>query len=345
MIAWSALPLSLIVAALVVAALVVTTAGTWMATVADRLADRTGVGEAIAGGVFLGASTSLSGIVTSATAAAEGHADLAISNAVGGIAAQTFFLAVADLVYRRANLEHAAASATNLLQSTLLVTLLALPVMAKASPDLAVWSVHPATLLLLLGYAGGLRLLRQSRERPMWGPHRTAETRVDVPEEPSGGRAMAALLVRFGILAALIGASGYAIAESGFELAVRTGVSQTVVGALLTAVVTSLPELVTTIAAVRRGALTLAVGGVIGGNTFDTLLIATSDVAYRDGSIYHAVVGQQLYVIALTILLTGVLLMGLLRRETYGPANIGFESVLVLVLYVGAMAWLVVGGG
>ena len=37
---------------------------------------------------------------------------------------------------------------------------------------------------------------------------------------------------------------------------------------------------------------------------------------------------------ALAILLVGVLLVGLLRREKHGIANIGFESVLVLVLYV-----------
>jgi cation:H+ antiporter len=43
-------------------------------------------------------------------------------------------------------------------------------------------------------------------------------------------------------------------------------------------------ELVTTIAAVRRGALQLAVGGIIGGNTFDTLFLTAADVSYREGS-------------------------------------------------------------
>ena len=52
---------------------------------------------------------------------------------------------------------------------------------------------------------------------------------------------------------------------------------------LMTAVATSLPELVTTLAAVRRGAAQLAVGGIIGGNAFDVLFLSASDVAYRDG--------------------------------------------------------------
>ena len=81
-----------------VAAIVIAIVGTRMAKVSDRLADRTGLGEAIMGAVFLGGSTSLSGIVTSVTAAASGHPELAVSNAVGGIAAQTAFLAIADLL-------------------------------------------------------------------------------------------------------------------------------------------------------------------------------------------------------------------------------------------------------
>lgn len=98
-----------------VCAFVIALFGTWMTRIADRLADLTGFGEAMTGAIFLGGSTSLAGITTSVTAAANGHAELAISNAVGGIAAQTAFLAVADMAYRKINLEHAAASATNCL--------------------------------------------------------------------------------------------------------------------------------------------------------------------------------------------------------------------------------------
>ncbi len=40
----------------------------------------------------------------------------------------------------------------------------------------------------------------------------------------------------------------------------------------------------------------------------------------------------------------GLLLLGLLRREKYGVANIGFESFLILVLYFGAIAFLLTFG-
>ena len=134
------------------------------------------------------------------------------------------------------------------------------------------------------------------------------------------------------------------MAESGIAITRRTGLSETVVGALLTAVVTSLPELVTSIAAVRRGALTLAVGGIIGGNCFDVLFLSFSDVAYRGGSIYHAITDRQVFLVALTQVLVGILLLGLLRRERAGVLGIGFESFLILTIYLGSIALLLIQG-
>lgn len=93
----SGISLTLSIVLFVGAAVAIGLIGTRLTGVADTLADRTGLGEALVGAVLLGASTSLSGIVTSVTAAYVGSAELAISNAVGGIAAQTVFLAVLTL--------------------------------------------------------------------------------------------------------------------------------------------------------------------------------------------------------------------------------------------------------
>ncbi|HEM46588.1 MAG TPA: sodium:calcium antiporter, partial [Alphaproteobacteria bacterium] len=85
------------------------------------------------------------------------------------------------------------------------------------------------------------------------------------------------------------------------------------------------------------------VGGIIGGNTFDVLLVAASDAAYREGSVYHAIGARELFLFVLAIMMTVVLLLGMLRRQTHGIGNIGFESVLVLLLYLGGVAlqiWL-----
>jgi len=292
--------------------------------------------------VLLGAMTSLPGSIASITAAAAGRAELAVSNGVGGIAAQTAFLVLADLTYRRANLEHAAASVTNMINGALLVALLALALLAATGPPVTVLGVHPASLLILAVYAFGLRLAAQTRDAPGWLPVRTTDTREDKPDAAAvGGVRPWRVWAAFALSAAVVGVAGWVVGVSGIGLVRHTGLSETLVGTLLTAVATSLPELVTTLAAVRQGALTLAVGGIIGGNTFDVLFLVFSDVAYREGSIYHAIGPQPLFVIALTILLTAFLLLGLIRRERRGVANIGFESAAVLVFYLAGMLVLV----
>lgn len=331
--------LSVAVAVFLAGAAAIALVGTRMTGLADRLADRTGIGEAVAGAALLGAATSLPGIVASVTAAAEGRAEMALSNAVGGIAAQTAFLSIADLFYRKANLEHAAASAPNLEQATLLIVLLAAILVAIQAPPVAVWGVHPVSPALFIAYAFGLRLIARTRENPSWEPEDTPETVPD-EEEPGGDAPLWRLWAEFVAAAAIVGLAGWGVTRATVVLASEWGFNQTVAGALFTAVATSLPELITSVAAVRRGALTLAVGGVIGGNCFDTLFAAAADFAYRDGSLYHAATensNRESLLLTVSVVMTGVLLMGLLHRQKQGPAKIGWESCFVLLFYAGAL--------
>jgi cation:H+ antiporter len=336
------MPLWAVVLLFAAAAGVIAVAGISMTRIADRLADLTGLGEALFGAVLLGGCTSLSGIVTSIWTAAEGYPELSVSNALGGIAAQTAFLVVADIFYRNVNLEHAAASVENLVQAALLLTLLAIPLLAMSSPEVSLAGVHPASPLLVAAYLFGLSLVAKAKSAPLWHPYRTKETREDDEEEAAPGAPgeLRRLWIRFAMLALVVAAAGFTVAQAGITLADRTGLSETIVGMLLTAIATSLPELVTSVAAVRQGALTLAVGGIIGGNSFDVLFLALADGAYREGSIYHAITSRQVFIVALTMLMTGIILLGLLRREKTGFANIGFESILVLLLYFGGVTVL-----
>jgi cation:H+ antiporter len=329
-----ALPVPVAVATILAAAAVVTIAGPRMVRVADRLADTTGLGEAFVGAVLVGAATSLPDIVATVLPALRGLPDLAVGNALGGVLGQTAFLAVADLTYRRANLEHAAASLPNIVQATLLVTLLGGVLALFAAPPGDVAGVHPGTVLLVVGYGYGLKLVRATTKAPMWYAVPTPETRPDVAEEPQrepgGSRG---LLLRFAGLGLVLGGAGLALAVSGETLVTAAGADQTAIGVLVTGVVSSLAELVVSISAIRAGALTLAVGNVVGGNTFDTLLVVAADVAYRPGPVYSAVGPEQAFVAAVSVIATAVLVLGLLRRERHGAGNIGFESVLVLLLY------------
>ena len=329
------------------AALVVLLTGMRITKVVDRLADRTGLGEALAGAVLLGAATSLGGTIVSVTVATDGLASLAYSNSIGGIAAQTAFLAIADLTYRKANLEHAAADLANIFQAVVLIVLLCLPLIAMTAPEVTVLAVHPVSLAIPAVYVAALLTTQGLRDTPMWRPVDTADTRADTPETESAAgrrRSTARLFVDLAVLMLAMAAAGWIIAKVAGVLTVRLDLSGSLVGALATAVVTSLPELVTTIAAVRRGALQLAVGGIIGGNSFDTLFLTLADVFYRDGSLYHAVGAQDRFWSLTAILMTAILLGGMLLRQRIGPARIGAESLALLLVYAGAIALQVLIG-
>jgi len=345
MITLDTLPLPELIAIFVVSTGIILFAGTRMAGVAEGIAEKTGLGQAIVGAVFLGISTSLSGTILSFYAAGQDHPALSISNAVGGIAAQTFFLALADMAYRKANLEHAASSLANLAQSVLLIILLAVPLVTISSPEVSLWGVHPTSIILIVLYLFGMYWVKETKDKSLWTAKKTTHT----PEEkPAAASAYAAYTLRrligeFGGLALLTGGTGITLAKSAITLADKTQLNETVIGGFLTSVITSLPELVTTIAAVRRGALNLAVGDIIGGNSFDVLFLSGSDMFYRAGSLYHQMSGQHVLMLSMSILMAGILMLGMLRREKFGPINIGFESVLILLCY-GLLVGLIIMG-
>ncbi|MEZ5098764.1 MAG: sodium:calcium antiporter [Thermoleophilia bacterium] len=324
------LPTWVSIVAFVAAALAIGVFGFRLAGVVNRLADRTGMGEALAGAVLLGATTSAAGTVVSVVAAADGNASLAIGNSVGGIAVQTAFLVVADLVHRGANLEHAAASLTNVFNAVLVVFLLAIILMGVAAPGWTFLGIHPASAVIVAVYAYGLRVGRSIGIEPMWHPRRTSDTQPDEPAQHDPRESLSGLWARFLGLALVVVVAGWAIGRSGVSLIETTGISETLVGTFFTSVATSIPELVTTVAAVRAGALTLAVAGIVGGNTFDTLFVPAADLAYRQGSLYDAATRSDVFVLGWTIALAALVALGLVRRERGG---IGFEGVAIAGLY------------
>lgn len=83
---------------------------------------------------------------------------------------QTAFLALADISYRKANLEHAAASLQNIGQIALLVITLALVLLALAGPDVSLGPIHPVTPIILAVLITGVLIVYRMGEKPMWSP-------------------------------------------------------------------------------------------------------------------------------------------------------------------------------
>lgn len=333
-------PVASSVAVFLLAAAVTVLGSVRLVALGDVLAERTGWGEAMFGVVFFGVATGLSGFVMTAVAAAGGQAELAYGNAVGGIAAQTTAVAVADAFHRRANLEHAAASLPNLLSGCLLVGLLSLALLASFAPNVTVAGVHPMSAVLVACYVGGLRLVGRTGAEPMWEAVPTVETRHDVPQ-PQGRlarRGRAWLWSRFATVALVVSVGGWAIAVAAQSLVETTGVSTGLIGSVSMGLVNALPETVTAVAAVRRGAVTLAVAAVLGGNILDVLTLVVGDVFYRHGSLYHAAGTRELFVTTTSLFMTATLLGGLLVRQTCGWGRLGFEGVLLIGTYAAMTA-------
>jgi cation:H+ antiporter len=315
------------------ASVIITIAGTNMARVADQLADRTGLGEAIVGAFLLAGATSLPDFAATLSAAIDLRPELAVSNVMGSMAANLVFLAIADIMYRKANLEHAAVSTASLTQAALLIALLGISLYAASLEYASTWYVHPVTFLIVGGYVYGIFLTRRTQERPMWFPRRTAWTVQDSPSEDHKALSLSGLWWKFSVLALVTAVAGWMLMEAAKVLVDQTTLSEGLAGGVFTAIATSTPELVITIAAIRRGALTLALGNIVGTNCFNVLVLAAADVGYHQGSIYHDISGYQVVWGLAAIVMTAVLLLGLIQRQPKGLGTIGFESVTILAIY------------
>lgn len=332
--------LSLTIGLFIGLSVVIGLAGTKLVKGARELADRTRIGQAMVGGIILGAITSISGITTSVTAAAMNHPELAISNAIGGIAAQTVFLAIADITYLKATLAHAAASLQNLMQGVLLIVLLVSVLVLNIGPDISFSGIHPGTFLIVGIYILGVWFISRAKKRKMWRPKKTELTVKHNVSKKSREVSLWKILPRFILFAVIVAVAGYLLARIGINLASQTGLSETIVGGLFTAISTSLPELMIALIAVKQKALNMAVGNIIGGNTFDVLFLVFADLAFLRGSIFHAITQSHLLLIIMTLLLTGILLMGMLYRKKYGLGKVGWESIATILVFIGGYVML-----
>ena len=73
--------------------------------------------------------------------------------------------------------------------------------------------------------------------------------------------------------AAAIKFGGDFVVNSAVDIATAFGLSQTLIGLTIVAMGTSLPELVTSVVAAKKGELDMAVGNVVGSNVFNILMI------------------------------------------------------------------------
>jgi cation:H+ antiporter len=146
-------------------------------------------------------------------------------------------------------------------------------------------------------------------------------------------------VLRFAATTAVVLASAPPVAYTGREIAAASGLGETFVGTALVALSTSLPELVTSLAAVRIGAQDLAVGNLFGSNAVNMALLVLVDVAYRPGPLLAAIDAGQavaavgaIVLMALALALTAIVHGAETRIRRLEP-----NAVVLLLAYLGAL--------
>lgn len=318
-------------------------AGVRLAAYAEAVADRTGLGQAFIGALLLGGVTSLPEAGTTVSASAIGNAELAVNNIFGGIALQVAILALADWVVGGRALSSRIGDDTVLLQAPLLVAILAIAAAGVLLPDVLVFGVGVWALAVFGAAVIAFFLMHQHATPGRWRPRRTG--RADAAEQPpgSGGAAAMSTGALTGALivsGAVILIAGYLLAATADVLAVRTGLGSSFMGAVVVAVATSLPELSTTLGAVKIGAHAMAYANIFGANILDAAIILLADAVYPGPPVLNEVGVFSAIAALLGITLTAVWVVGLVSRREKVLGGLGYDSMVVLVIYLAGVALL-----
>ena len=231
------------------------------------IAEASGLPKFLVGATLVSLATTLPELLVSVMGAGKGQVDLAVGNAVGSVSANT------GLILGLSALCLPTAAPRRSIGVQMLLMALAAAVLYLLCRDGSL-GAGPGALLL------GIFLLY------LWAG--VASARGEGPAPAAAGlrrRELPWQLLRF-----LLGLGGIVwgadlLIGSGSRLALRLGIPAGIIGVTLVAIGTSLPELMTAIAALARGESALSVGNIIGANIIDLTLILPLCALLRGGSL------------------------------------------------------------
>jgi len=148
------------------------------------------------------------------------------------------------------------------------------------------------------------------------------------------GRSLQRTVIGFLGAALTIVAAAPVFAWSAKGIAEITGLGTTFVGTWLVGFSTSLPELVSSIAAVRMGAFDLAVGNLFGSNALNMAIFVALDVAQPGPAIFAALDVSHVLSALIAVILMGLGLAAIVYRAERRYAMLEPSSLLMLVTYV-----------
>lgn len=287
---------------------------------ATSLAVRFNMPSFLIGVVILGIGTSAPELVVSALAAVAGSPDLALGNAYGSnIINITLVLGVTALI-------SPILIRANVIRHDLI---LLLAVTALAAFQLLDGNLSMTDGIVLIASLIGVLLIQI-----FLSLRNNTAADVDAPKDINIAKALATLTL--GLVLLIV--SSRSIVWGAVELATLWGMSELLIGLTIVAIGTSLPELVASVAAARRGEHDMALGNVIGSNLFNTLgVVGVATVISPIKNIAPEILSRDVLMMAGVTLLLFVLAIIAYNRQ--GEMKRGSGLVLILT-FIGYSVWL-----
>ncbi|UNC93687.1 sodium:calcium antiporter [Candidatus Contubernalis alkaliaceticus] len=303
-------------------------AGTRLTRSADLIAERTGLGMMWAGALLLPLATSLPEIATSARSSLIGAPDLALGNIFGSNIFNVVIIALIDLispgypVLRQVKVVHILTAGICIAMTSFITVNIMLPT------TISIFGIGLESWMILVFYIFGSRLLlRYERRFPVLKDENVSCHHLE-------GKTLTQGIVVFLISSAIIIFAGIILVDSGKVIADQTGLGETLVGSIFIAISTSLPELVTTVAAARMGLLDMAIGNIFGSNFLNLFIVFIAEIFYSPGPVLKDVSVEHLLTAQISIFLMAVAIIGLIYRSKKQVASLGLDSIAIVITYL-----------
>ena len=257
-------------------------AGTKLARYGDAIAEKSGLGRIWIGLALLAFITSMPELSTGVSAAALVKLpDLTIGTIFGSCLFNLTILALLDVLHRRTPIlsgvgwSHMISAGIGIL----LILLAAGSILGgeKFSGFILGWVSIPSIIIIILYLVGVRQLFHFERKQQLVQSQATPLLYSEVPARM--------VYLKFTLVTVAVIGTGIWLSFVGDEIARTYDWSASFVGSLLLAITTSMPELVVTVAAVRLGAIDMAVAAILGANMLDIIGIALADLFYTQGPI------------------------------------------------------------
>ncbi|MDW8098957.1 MAG: hypothetical protein RML36_05670 [Anaerolineae bacterium] len=307
-----------------------------LAKYGDVIAIRTRLGGMFIGTLLLAAVTSLPEVLTTVSAVFQEAPNLAAGNLLGSNMFNMFLLAVLDIVHykhrllRKAAFKHALSGSLAMFISGLTAFFI------LADIDIRIGWIGVDSLILLLVYMVAVRLIQFN---PLSPP-----ISVSDEELPQGTPSLRHASIGFGLSGLVLVIVTPLMVQSSVRIAEITGLGTTFIGTTLVAIVTSLPELVTTLSAAHYGADDMAIGNLFGSNLFNMAALGLTDLFYLNGRFLSVIDANFVLVGLLGMIMTGMGLIGNLARLDRRLGILEIDSLLLILVYFGGMWFLYTQG-